>query len=288
VILHVLGAGTPTPTPERYGTSFVLQLGEEYLMFDCGPATTHKLVKMGIFPTQIGNLFFTHHHYDHNVDYPCFLLCRWDQSTGSESQLRVWGPPPTNWITERFIGSGGVFFHDLKSRMEHPASRRVHVHRGGSLPRPQPVVDATDIGPEEVIENDHWQVTTARARHFEPWLESLAYRVESERGTVVFAGDTGFCESVSRLAQKADVLVVSCFEDQDWMAKHAKEDAEIIMGTRDVARMAYDCEVKTLVISHYSTRIAGPDSMAHAVRDITQTYPGEVVFAEELTSFAVS
>ena len=44
-------------------------------MFDCGPAATHKLVKAGLYPTQVDNLFFTHHHFDHNIDYPCFLLC---------------------------------------------------------------------------------------------------------------------------------------------------------------------------------------------------------------------
>ncbi len=91
-IIYLLGTGTPTPTESRFGTSYVLQLDKDYLMFDCGPATTHKLVKIGLFPTQIDYLFFTHHHFDHNSDYPCFLLCRWDQSTGKEHRLQVWGP----------------------------------------------------------------------------------------------------------------------------------------------------------------------------------------------------
>ena len=93
--LYLLGTGTPTPTKSRFGTSFVLQLDEDCIMFDCGPAATYKLVKAGLFPTQIDYLFFTHHHFDHNSDYPCFLLCRWDQSTGKENRLQVLGPPPT-------------------------------------------------------------------------------------------------------------------------------------------------------------------------------------------------
>ena len=90
--VHVLGAGTPTPTPERYGSSYVVQVGGDFLMVDCGPSTTHKLVKAGLFPTQIDYLFFTHHHFDHDVDYPCFLLTRWDQSIGVEKELEVFGP----------------------------------------------------------------------------------------------------------------------------------------------------------------------------------------------------
>lgn len=75
-IIYLLGTGTPTPTESRFGTSYVLQLDKDYLMFDCGPATTHKLVKIGLFPTQIDYLFFTHHHFDHNSDYPCFPIMR--------------------------------------------------------------------------------------------------------------------------------------------------------------------------------------------------------------------
>lgn len=90
--IHIVGAGTPTPTPSRFGICYVLQLDEDLLMFDCGPAATHKLVKLGLFPTQIEYLFFTHHHFDHNADYPCFLLSRWDQSVGKEAVLKVREP----------------------------------------------------------------------------------------------------------------------------------------------------------------------------------------------------
>ena len=51
--IHIVGSGTPTPTPTRFGTCYVFQIDDEFLMFDCGPAATHKLVKLGIFPTQV-------------------------------------------------------------------------------------------------------------------------------------------------------------------------------------------------------------------------------------------
>ena len=92
--VHILGAGTPTPTPTRFGSSYVVELDGQYLMVDCGPAATHKLVKAGLWPTAVDHLFFTHHHFDHDIDYPCFLLCRWDQSIGKENRLQVYGPDP--------------------------------------------------------------------------------------------------------------------------------------------------------------------------------------------------
>ena len=43
VRLFLIGCGTPTPTPQRFGSCFVLQVQNENLMFDCGPASTYKM-----------------------------------------------------------------------------------------------------------------------------------------------------------------------------------------------------------------------------------------------------
>ena len=143
--LYILGAGTPTPTPERFGISFVLQLENHFLMFDCGPATTYNLSKAGLSPVQVEYLFFSHHHFDHNADYPCFLLCRWDQSLHDAPPLFIRGPEPTLQMTEKLIGKEGAFRSDLTARINSPASQAVYTGRGGILPRPDPNVDAHNI-----------------------------------------------------------------------------------------------------------------------------------------------
>ena len=133
VEVFVLGGGTPTPTEFRFGSAHALRIGDEVLMFDCGPAATHKLVKAGLYPTQVDNLFFTHHHFDHNIDYPCFLLCRWDQAAGKGQELNVYGPKLTEEITQKVIGVGGAFESDWQARINLPGSQRVFVNRGGTI-----------------------------------------------------------------------------------------------------------------------------------------------------------
>ncbi len=280
--LHVLGTGTPTPTKERFGTSYVLQLDQDYLMFDCGPAATYKLVKAGLFPTQIDYLFFTHHHFDHNADYPCFLLCRWDQSTGKERRLQVRGPQPTAWITERLIGQDGAFSHDWKARVGAPVSQSVHKNRGGSLPRPKPSVDVRDVGPGTVATHKGWTVTAAHAQHVEPWLESLAFRVDSDDGSIMFAGDTSPCEPVTRLARGVDVLVANCWDLQETMADNGEAPGQT--GTLDAAKMAQDAGAGKLILTHTGAHLCEPDSREKAMRDIARIYQGETIFAEELIS----
>jgi len=278
--LYLLGAGTPTPTRTTFGTAYVLQIGQDYLMFDCGPATTQKLVATGLWPTQINYLFFTHHHFDHNADYPCFFLCRWDQSVGKEQTLQVFGPPPTERITEQLFGPDGAFSGDWKARVGAPLSQSVHANRGGTLPRPKPVVDVKDVGPGAVTQQGGWQVTASCAKHVEPWLQSLAYRVDTERGSIVFAGDTGPCDEVAALAKGADVFVANCWDHQ----KSMNENGEALgqTGTLDAARFAQEAGVKTLILTHTGRNIRKPGSRERAIRHIAAAYEGEIIFGEEL------
>lgn len=141
--IYVLGAGTPTPTPNRFGAAFAIKIGNDQTMLDYGPSATHKLVKSGLWPTDISHLFFTHHPFDHDIDYPCFLLCRWDQNTGKEKVLKVFGPMLTEKITNGILDKDeGIFAHDWIARVSHPLSQKIHVNRGGTLTRKPPRVEA--------------------------------------------------------------------------------------------------------------------------------------------------
>ncbi|NQU97564.1 MAG: MBL fold metallo-hydrolase [Chloroflexi bacterium] len=279
--LYVLGTGTPTPTPDRFGTAFVMEVGGEFIMFDCGPAATHKLVKAGLWPTQIDNLFFTHHHFDHDIDYPCFLLTRWDQSIGKENRLQVFGPTLTEALTEGVIGEHGVFAHDWKARVNHPTSQAAFVNRGGTLPRKPPSVCARDIGPGTVHTGKTWEVTSAHAQHMQPYLDSLAYRLETKEGrSIVFTGDTQPCDSVKDLAKNADTMLCMCWDDQEEMDRNGESPGQT--GTVKAAEMAQEAGVRELVLVHMGRNITAHGALEKGIGDIHRIYDGRVIFAEEL------
>ncbi len=284
--IHVLGAGTPTPTPMRFGSSFVVELPNgEQLLVDCGPAATHKLVKAGLWPTNIDHLFFTHHHFDHDVDYPCFLLCRWDQSIGKERVLQVYGPTLTEHITRAILGEGGAFPHDWKARVGCPGSLRVYQNRGGVLPRKPPEVYAKDVGPGLVYSGSDWQVTAAPAEHVQPYLDSLAYRIDTPDGSVVFTGDTQPCDSVRELAKGADVMLCMCWDDQEEMERIGEHTGQC--GTTDAARMAQEAGVKKLVLVHIGPNLSRHPVMEKGIGDASGVFDGELIFADELMHFDV-
>lgn len=278
--IHILGGGTPTPTKERFGSAFAVEIGDDVLMFDCGPAATHKLVKSGLWPTEVSHLFFTHHHFDHDVDFPCLLLCRWDQGAGREDPLKVYGPPPTRRFAESLIGENGAFAHDWKARVHSPLSQRVYVNRGGVLPRRPPTVEAVDIEPGFVLDDRSWIVRAGYARHVQPYLDSLAYRVETTSGSVVFTGDTEPCQEVADLAAGADLLLCMCWDHQATMDANGESRGQC--GTTGAATMAQQAGVRRLALVHSGPVISRSDERARVLESVGGAFSGEILFPEEL------
>ncbi len=92
------------------------------------------------------------------------------------------------------------------------------MNRGGTLPRrPALVVDAQDIEADARIEGSDWEAHAASASHVQPFLDPLAYRIETGGGSIVITGDTEPCDAVVELAQGATALVSMCWDHQHVM-----------------------------------------------------------------------
>lgn len=285
--IHIVGAGTPNPTADRFGSAYVAEVGTQQILIDCGPATTWKLVRAGLSPAAIDTLFFTHHHYDHDVDYPCFVLNRWGHHDwGDLNPLKVYGPNHTETLTDRILNPEyGAWAPDWTSRTKHPASLALYENNGGKLPRRGPDVRPTDIEAGTVIEGDGWTIRTAVAEHFQPYLDSLAYRLDTDAGSVVFTGDTRPCRSVEELAQGADVLIAMCWDLQDELDKSPLRDGQ--SGTRDAGSMAREAGVGKLVLTHVEPQIGQDPGRTEAIADAASVFSGEVVLADEMTVLTI-
>ena len=280
--ITIIGCGTPTPTPDRFGSAYVVDVGGEKLLFDCGPATTFKLAKVGISPAEIDSVFFTHHHFDHDADFPAFVLSRWDQLVPADRPLRVYGPPPTAGFVEGILDPDrGLFAHDWLARVHHPLSQVTYRGRGGRLPRARPMVEARDIGPEFELRGSAWRVSAARAEHVQPHLESLAYRLDTPAGSIVVAGDTRPCDPVTDLARDADILLMMC-----WEADEVVADSDLALGTcsiKGAAETAAAANVRQLVMVHIGERLTRPEMLDRREREARAAFAGPIVWGRELT-----
>ena len=136
-------------------------------------------------------MIFTHHHFDHDSDFPTFVLSRWDQLVPTDIPLHVYGPPPTAKFCRGILDEpDGLFAHDWIARVNHPGSQVTFVDRGGVLPRHKPVLVPHEIGTGVFLETDDYRITAARAAHVQPSLDSPASQVDTSGGPAFCTVDT--------------------------------------------------------------------------------------------------
>ena len=290
--LHLLGCGYASPAGSgdatRHGSGFLLQVGPEFIMIDCGPGTTYKMARMGISTKAVNHVFLTHHHSDHNIDVPCFVLIRWNLCNGKEPPLHVYGPPPTRWFIEQLFGEKGAFFPDWNARANHPVSVGGFERKGGVPPRPAPAFEVREVqepGPVKVGETASWTATAARVHHVEPWLSSFAYRFQTDQGDVVFAGDCGDCPELRELAQGAETLVIACVRVGS--AKFPAAMDGVVTGTDEVRAIAKAAGVRRVVLTH-NGGASSPQKRKPFIEEVSEVFPGEVLFPDELTTIDLS
>ena len=126
-------------------------------------------------------------------------------------------------------------------------------NRGGTLPRRPPQIDAVDIDATFVLEEDGFSVRAADTVHAQPFLESVAYRIDSDEGSIVFTGDTEPVDSVVELARGADMLVCMCWDTDE--AMEADGLSRGMTGTPSAARLAAQAGVGTLVLTHIAPHL---------------------------------
>lgn len=184
-------------------------------------------------------------------------------------------------MTEKLIGLSGVFRPDIDARINDPGSKHVFVERGGNLPRSTPNAVAHDIHAGSVVETDNWRVTAGLARHAQPFLDCLAYRVETDDAVVVFTGDTGPCPEVQELATDSDLLLCMCWDEQSRLDSSGATALGAVCGFKDAARLAAEAGSKQLVLLHSTAALDDPTIRATARRGIQELFHGPTSFAYE-------
>ena len=173
-------------------------------------------------------------------------------------------------ITEGIIGEDGLFSHDWKARVYHPVSQKVYENRGGTLPRKPPSVKAKDVSEGLVYTSNKWEVTSTNAEHVQPYLDSLAYRVNYNQGSIVFSGDTRPCQSLIDLAKNADVLVMECIRLHKDMKDNITSECE--SSAQAAGEVANSAGVKMLVLTHQSPDLDQPFKKEQVCQNPTSNF----------------
>ncbi len=285
--LVLLGTGNPAPRAHRAGQSIAVLTDGAGAIFDLGPGSAMNLFTSSVDPLQIDQLFFTHHHFDHMADFGHFVMARWDQGAGAGDDLTVYGPPPLLRITNQLFGPQGVYGPDLQARTRHPLSQRIHQLRGGPMPRTLPTLVVHELDEDEVVAGDRWTVTTGPARHVQPYLNSLSYRLETPSASVVISGDTRPLPALVDFARDADVLVHMAMDLQDDIDRWP-EIATSCTGAAGAARIAAQANARRLVLVHLDTTADDPRRQSAMLTEARANFPGDVILGNDFLEIPVT
>jgi ribonuclease BN (tRNA processing enzyme) len=283
--IRLLGTGTPTPSLRRMSAGYLVETGARKILFDCGPGVYHRMMEAGVRATEITDLFLTHLHYDHCLDYVRLVMTRWDQGAGRIPELNVYGPGYTARMTELIVGDDGIFGPDLRARTQLPMSQAIYVARGGTLPRAKPRPAVRELSPGDAVDCGAFTVRVAAVLHAQPILECYAFRLEAEGASFVYSGDAGPCQSMIDLARNCDVLVHMC----QYMSGTAlnREFEKRNAGHLELAGLAEEAKVRNLVVSHIAEQFDRPGMRERVIREMGEVYHGNLFLGEDLMQIPV-
>jgi ribonuclease BN (tRNA processing enzyme) len=278
--ITLLGTGTPSPSLTRQSSGYLFEVGDQLIVMDHGPGAHHRLIESGHRAVDVTHVLFSHLHYDHCMDYARLVLQRWDQGADQIPDLDVYGPTPIERMTHLLFGEDGVYGPDIRARIEHQSSSDVFESRGGTPPRKRPAPRVREVHAGDSIQGSHWKITVGHASHVQPQLECLAFRLDTQEGSVCYSGDSGACEELVELARGCDVLIHMnhYFSGTEPSAEYR----EACGNHRDNATTAQRAGVKTLVLTHLLAQIDQPALREQIMHEIQQVFDGMVIWGEDL------
>lgn len=244
---HLLLLGTmagPVLDPRRMMSAQAVIVDGAVYLVDCGYGCVYRMAEAGLRPADVRAIFVTHHHSDHNADYPSLIQLAWIQ--GIKGRIVSVGPPPFRRIHDAALAFNR---EDIDIRMAGTGREAIE----GSFE----VREIVEPGP--AYEDGMIRAVAGIAEH-PPFETALGFRIETADRTIVFSGDTATSESIAALAKGADVLVHEAMYEPGIDAMLAKRPyvppklREFLVGghtsAEDAGRIAAEAGVGTLVLSH--------------------------------------
>jgi ribonuclease Z len=283
MVVTMLGTGSPTPTPDRFGPSVLVQAGGQVLMFDAGRGATIRMRQLGVQLASINALFLTHYHSDHTAGVPDVWLTRWIQfseAARATTPFNVIGPTGARELMENLQKA---YAADIRIRTQ-------------DIPPKDPkgiAVTVQEFSSDGVVyEQAGVKVTAFEVDHGAAVKPAYGYRIDHGDRSAVISGDTTYNENVVKHATNCDLLIheVACARPELMHDVHF----ERIMSHHTIPRMAGTvfarAKPRLAVYTHFilrSTPEMGAPTLDDVVAQTRETYSGPIELGEDLMSFEI-
>jgi ribonuclease BN (tRNA processing enzyme) len=221
-----------------------LSFPDHLIFFDGGGGSLRQMPRLGLDYRKIDFLGITHFHPDHVSDMVPFLFAlNYTVDFTRTLPLRIIGPQGLENFYDKMRG---IFGHWIEAKT-YPLS--LHEAKEARLEFPD------------------FFIETLLMAHSD---SSIGFRVEAEGKSMVYSGDTDYCENIVRLGKNADLLILECsFPDERKSSGHLTPSL--------AGKIAREASCKKLLLTHFYPVFQGHDILQECQRE----FSGEAVLAED-------
>jgi ribonuclease Z len=266
--LTFLGTAGSWPTKERSASAVALDLESELVLLDCGEGTQRQFFQSSASFMRVRRIFITHFHGDHFLGLPGLIQSM--SLNHREQPLDIYGPPDAEEMVGRVLRLG---YFQLRFPIEvHPLAAGATVELGGYRVRTAVADHPVPALAYRVEENPkRGRFDAARAHELGVRGPDFA-RLEAGESvraghhvvrpddvlgpprlgrSVVYSGDSAPSEAITRLAERATVLVHEATAATE-LEREANEWGH--SSARQAAECARQAGVGALFLTHFSAR----------------------------------
>jgi ribonuclease Z len=193
--ITILGSASGQSSGGRAGSSYLIDLGERGILFDCGDGATRNFLSMGYKPDWVSDIFVSHTHADHLSGLTFFVLQRFLSKTDAPMTIHCSGEVIES--IRQSIEIGYLYMERL------PFELSFHALKKG-----------------EAWQSDGIRVTPYPTTHLDPMREYAskhglrfngdchAFRIEIGGRTLVYSADLGSLDDLKVIPGTIDILLV--------------------------------------------------------------------------------
>jgi len=218
VKVRFLGSGDAFGSGGRFQTCIHLEAGASQILLDCGASSLIAMRRFGVDPQAIDAVILSHLHGDHFGGVP-FLFMEWRWCHPRTRPFLVCGPP----TVERRVQTLFAALYEQSAA------------EGTSFP-----VKYEELRPGRAHTIGKVRVLPIQVPHA-PELLCLGFRVEVAGKTLLFSGDTTWCDALMRHARGADLFLCDCSN---------YETRTFHLSYPEIAAHASELGCKRLVLTH--------------------------------------
>jgi ribonuclease Z len=279
--ITLLGTGVPTPRPERFGPSTLVEAGDRKLLIDAGRGTTIRLYQLGVPLGRIDALLLTHYHSDHTSGIPDLWLTGWLGSYYARrtKPFRVIGPVGARMLMSNLEKAYGA---DIKIRIEDER-----------LPLEGVATVVEEFHQDGIVyDKNGIKVIAFEVDHGDAIKPAYGYRIEYNGRVAVISGDTRYNANVIKYGAGADLLVheVAAARPELMMEAYIQRIIAHHTTPREAGLVFRQTRPKLAVFTHIvllGSEKVPPSEIDEIVSETRQIYDGPLEVGEDLMSFEI-